>query len=163
MQKYKKPDLSSFKDRKNPFSISLSIPIVKWESKESFKKDEDNDILFNSYLIEVVQSVKVYQSSSRRNVINDLTPNACKLLLWIQQELKPNRDYFWLNKERYIKETTVAYNTYKKSISNLVENCLLTPTEKNDVYWINPDFFFPGNRIKKYPRNLVITQDRTQE
>lgn len=161
MNKYKRPKFAEADLKINPFTYSLEIPIVKFEDLSRYKKDQDGDLLHDIATIEYEKSVKVYVSSARRKVINILNPNTCKLLSWVEQELDENKDYFWLNKQRYMDETGVAYNTYKKSVKELQTYNFIQPTTINDIFWINPYFFFFGNRVKKYPNNLVIKQDRT--
>ena len=160
MQKYKKPLFTEADLGINPHINTLLIPVVKWEDVTSFKKDEEI-FNFNTYDIEVEKKVSIYKSKERRLLYNKLKPTTCKLYLWIQQETKDNKDYLWINKERYIEETETTYKTYKQSVDELVAYCVITPTNTRDVYWLNPSLFFSGNRLKKYPNNIVITQDRT--
>ena len=162
MQKYKKPVIKEEELGSNPCIIPLQIPVVKWESS-SFKVDDDGDTMFDEYFIEVETSLKVYTSYQRRLMYNSLSASSSKLLLWIMMELKNNKDYVWINKQRYMDESGMSYNTLKNSIKELHKNNLIQPTIKTDIYWINPYYFFPGNRVNKYKDNVNITQDRTQE
>lgn len=159
MQEYKKPTIDEKKFLVNPFSYTLDIPVVKSDDLSRFIKDSDGDLVWAENTFEYDKSVKVYVSSSRRKVMNQLSPNACKLLGWVEQELDYNKDYFWLNKARYMKETGVAYNTYKKSVGELQQYGFISLSVVNDVFWINPHFFFFGNRVSKYPKSVKIKQD----
>lgn len=156
MNIYKKPKINELELKKNPFVFSLEIPIVKLEDAKKFIIDNDGDILHDVIDIEYERPVRIYVSSARRKIINLLSPNTCKLLKWIEQELDENKDFFWLNKQRYMSETLVAYNTYKKSINELQVNNFISSTIYSDTYWVNPYFFYFGNRVKKYPKNIKV-------
>jgi hypothetical protein len=159
MQKYKSPTIDVTKFVVNPFSYTLEIPVVKMDDTSKFVKQSDGELYFAENTFEYEKSIKVYVSSTRRKVINQLSPNASKLLHWVEQELDYNKDYFWLNKARYMDETGVAYNTYKKSVGELQQYGFISLSVVTDVFWINPHFFFFGNRIGKYPKSVKIKQD----
>ncbi len=159
MQKYKSPTIDATKFVVNPFSYTLEIPVVKMDDTSKFVKNSDGELYFAENTFEYEKSIKVYVSSARRKVINQLSPNASKLLHWVEQELDYNKDYFWLNKARYMDETGVAYNTYKKSVGELQQYGFISLSVVTDVFWINPHFFFFGNRIGKYPKSIKIKQD----
>ena len=84
-----------------------------------------------------------------------LSSRARDLFLWITYELDSGKDFLWINKVRYMKECTVSLNTYKESILDLTTAGVITPTVYHDTYWINPLFFFNGDRIKKYQDKLT--------
>lgn len=162
MQKYRKPIINEEDLGINPCTIPLQIPIVRWVSK-SFQVDLDGDVLNDVYDIEIDKHVKLYQTSERRKLVMQISNSSNKLLTWIMYELTTNKDWIWVNKKRFMEETGMSYNTYKLSITELHKYNLIQPTIQQDVYWINPHFFFPGNRVKKYPKNIIIKQDRTDE
>jgi hypothetical protein len=49
-----------------------------------------------------------------------------------------------------------AIGEYKKALEELVRYALLAQTVIQGVYWFNPDFFFRGDRLKKYPKNIKL-------
>jgi hypothetical protein len=161
MQKYKKPVFKEEDLGNNPCVIPLTIPIIKWENTGIFKKEEEM-LLFATYDIEVDKSTKLYISSRRRKLINNLGGTSSKLLLWIMQELESNKDYLWVNKMRFMEECNIASNnTFLGAITELQKYNFIQPSVIKKVYWINPDIFFLGSRVKKYPNNIVVVQDKT--
>jgi hypothetical protein len=47
-----------------------------------------------------------------------------------------------------------SLNTYKDAIKELIKYGFVNSTTVQDVYWINPEFFFKGDRLKKYSSNV---------
>lgn len=82
------------------------------------------------------------------------TPKAKDLCWFIIYELNSQQDWLWINKERYMKESHVSLNTYKAAVLELDRYGILQPTVYKDTYWVNPMFFFHGDRIKKYPSKI---------
>ena len=82
--------------------------------------------------------------------------------MWVLQELVENKDFFWLNKTRYKEESGMSHNTYKNAVDELQLYGLLAATIYSDVFWINPHYFFFGNRVKKYPESVYIKQNRAK-
>jgi hypothetical protein len=157
-QKYKTPDINEATLINNPFIGTLTIGVTRRVDEKTFIADEDGDFYNKEFELENDISVRVYVSADRRKRLNALSPNSTKLLNWCFQEFDSNKDWFWLNKQRYMDETGVAYNTYKKSVKELQDNNLILKTSYNDVFWINPHYFFRGNRVKFYrPHKGVVT------
>lgn len=138
----------------NPFVFSLRIPVNVIKGKGyQFK----GDVLTKEEIeVEATPFTKVFLSSERRKIINNLSSCAQRLLLWIIFELEEGKDWLYINKSRYLKEQGLCYNTYAKARDELVRYCIIYPSLVKDVFWINPDFFFCGNRIKKYKDKIVI-------
>lgn len=99
---------------------------------------------------------KIYTRASLRLHIMALPEKAKSLYLWLVYELDNNVDYVWINRDRYMKECTVSINTAKAAIQDLCTTGIITPTIFAEHYWINPLFFFNGNRITKYPNNIQL-------
>ena len=74
--------------------------------------------------------------------------------MWILLDLKPAKHFININKDRFMEETGCARSSYYKSIKELHKSAMIVPTTEKNAYWINPEFFFKGNRIKKYPDKL---------
>lgn len=159
MQKYKKPKFS-YKDLgKNPCTNSLEIPIRNLVMKDQFIKDKEEDVFDNvTVTVEAISYTKLYITSDRRKIIAALSPAAKELYLWIMFEVESGEDALWINRERFMVENSTSLNTYKKAIEELIRCILLAYTVIKDVYWINPDFFFKGDRIKKYPTKTKLIQ-----
>ena len=157
MQKYSKPKFRYDDLGKNPCTISLVIPVNILTIKHQYEKDKDDDMLVNVQLeLEYTEYCKVYASSERRKLVSSLSPCAKELYLWLLYEIKYGQDALWINKERFMEENTTSLNTYKKAIEELIRYAFIAYTVVKDVYWINPDFFFKGDRLKKYPNNKIL-------
>jgi hypothetical protein len=99
---------------------------------------------------------KLYCSPEKRLLTNRLSLRAKEMLLWIQYEIDHGKDFLWMNKKRYMEELEIkSINTYKEALKELIRHGFITPTLASDYYWINPDFMFKGDRVKKYPKNVV--------
>lgn len=139
----------------NPFQYGLKVRVRTVEFEGQYKKEEGDwitvqaDVEYDSYC-------KVYSNAERRLIVNGLSLRSKELLLWLFFEIEYGRDYVWINKKRCMKELNIkSVNTFKQGLNGLIRYGFITPTLINDYYWINPDFFFKGDRIKKYFKNVV--------
>lgn len=142
----------------NPFVANLQIPINNLRSK-SFKEiteDGESIKLYDTISLEKTKFAKMYCSAERRIIIMNCSPRAKELILWVMFEINSNEDYIWINKERYMKEASiVSVNTYKDALLELIRYGVLALSGIPSVYWINPDIFFKGDRVKKYPQKVI--------
>lgn len=150
MRKDIRPDTTKLDKRVNPFSYSLEIKLKQLENINTFVLEE-GALVHQTYTVEATPKVSLYIKSEHRLVQNNLYTCAKELLLWILYTLETNTDYIWINKIRYMKETSTTINTYKKAIDSLERYGFLSSTSVKDTYWINPEFFFRGDRKNKYP------------
>lgn len=155
MQKYQKPKFT-YKDLgKNPCVSSLEIPVRTITMSRQFTKDKDDDTLVNVEIeVEAIAFSKLYVTAERRKLLSSLSSSAKELYLWIMFEIETGEDALWINKLRFMEENNTSLNTYKKSVEELIRYAFIAYTVVKDVYWINPDFFFKGDRIKKYPSKI---------
>jgi hypothetical protein len=107
------------------------------------------------YSVEVEKYTKVFNRSAYRIHIMALPSRARDLYLWLIYEADPGKDYIWINKQRYMEECDVSLNTYKAAVSDLIKSIVIVPSAVTQVYWINPLFFFNGNRLQKFKEKLV--------
>lgn len=155
MRKDIRPDTSKLDKVINPFSYTLEIKLKQLENSNSFVLDE-GALIHQTYTVESTPKTSLYIKPEHRLVQNNLYGCAKELLLWILYTLEANTDYIWINKLRYMKETSTTINTYKKAIDNLERYGFLNSTSVKDTYWINPEFFFRGDRKNKYPDKCVL-------
>lgn len=155
MNKFKKEKILEEDLGINPFQNGLEIRVRDITFDKQYKKNGED-------WMPVVQEVeyepfcKLYFFSERRLITNKLSLRAVQMLLWIQYEIDHGKDFLWMNKKRYMEELEIkSVNTYKDAIKELIRYGFITPTLATDYYWINPDFIFKGDRIKKYPKNVV--------
>ncbi len=139
----------------NHFTDNLIIPTNVLVIPNTYTKDSNGDLLNKTGDIEVNIFTKMYVGAERRLLINKLTTRSKELYLWLMFEITSGEDQIWINKYRYMNENKVnSLTTYKDAIKDLIKNSILKKTKVQDVYFINPDFFFKGNRINKYPNKL---------
>lgn len=153
MQKYSKPKYDYKTLGINPFSISLEVKVKELELLNAYKKDGDEWLPVTNE-VEDTPFTKMFITAERRIIISNLSSAAKELYLWIMFEIDAGKDALWINKERYMIENYTSINTYKKALEDLIRYAIISQTVVQGVYWFNPDFFFRGDRIKKYPKSL---------
>lgn len=139
----------------NPLITNLRIEVAK---RTDYSKLTYVDDAFLPVELEMERGkiVKVYASAKNREVVACLNAAAQRLMFWVAFELKPGKDYIQLNKDRFMKENAItSVNTYKSAFATLVRSNILALTVEKNVFWINPEYFFCGSRINKYPDRVV--------
>jgi hypothetical protein len=156
MTKEKKPEITDEKMGLNPFLPKLSIPVNKVTFKKQYARDKDGEWMPVEKELETESSCKVYLDKERRVSMTKLSARGKDLLLWIIYESENSSEWLWINKRRYMKEGNVtSINTYKSALVELIKAGYLLSSVIKDVYWINPRYFFNGNRVNKFPKNIV--------
>lgn len=142
----------------NPFSHELIVEVNKrLDSKAVIKCKETGDEVPAESLIERQKMTKLYLSAAYRDRAMNLSAGAQRMFLYILYEIDTNKDWVTILPKDYEKRAKKGtLNVYKKAIEELVRYAYLTPTLYKNVYWINPNLFFNGNRITKYKENVVI-------
>jgi hypothetical protein len=154
--KYNKPDIDLKKIGTNPFLFNLKIDVNKIPVNGAWKRDKEGIMLPMELELERAPFCKVFSDSKRRLEMVKLSPRAKDLLLWVIYEVDVNKDWFWLNRVRYMEESKVSsYNTYKSALDELLGANYLSPMYKQGYYWINPHFLFNGNRPTIFPKNVI--------
>jgi hypothetical protein len=156
MKKVKKPVIDANKLGKNPFLLNLRIVVSKLTIPGQYHKEEG--ILVPSEMdLERDASCRVYTDSERRLLMVKLSPRAKDLLLWIMYEVEPNIDWIWINKARYMDESGITtYNTYNSAVNELIQQGYINKVAKPaNTFWINPAYFFAGNRVRTFPDKVV--------
>lgn len=151
----KKKDINEEELGINPFVGPLSIPVRKMTSRD-FK--EDGSPVFRTYDWELTQSTKFYLNSEVRRGLSRLSGTGSQLLLWVMQKLENGKDYIWISRETCMRELGInSTNTYRAAVKSLCDGSFLAPIfMMPDVYFINPQVFFNGNRAKRF-------HDKTEE
>ena len=148
-------DLATLKH--NPFvNDDFIIRVRKREDPRKFVKDGEEWIKaeFNQ---EVETSTRVYNNSEIRQRVALLSHPAAAMLLWIQQELEPSKDYVVINRQRYVKEHQLQSETQIiQAMYDLTRYLFICPTLLADVYWVNPKIMFNGNRQLKYRKHIKV-------
>lgn len=78
----------------------------------------------------------------------DLQPSAIKVFGYILNQLLPNKDYFYFNREDCMKYTGYKSDTSVfKGLAMLLKSEIIARGKTDYIYFINPLIFFNGNRI----------------
>lgn len=159
----KKPIINPEDFISNPLvTANFTIIVNKIKLKGAFYKDGE-EWLNKEIDFERDESTKLYKNKENRIVIASLKPNAKSLFIWIAFEVECGKDYFWINKDRYMNENNItSINTYKEAIKELVINNIICPSAVKDVYWINPRMLFCGSRINKYSEYVKEYQPKNK-
>jgi len=144
----------------NPFLSNFELFVAKVDNTGLYKKDKEGDLLPKSYIVERDKKVNVYVNSVYRKVIANLSNNGKCLFLHILYELDSGKDYIEINKDRYMRENDVkSLNTFKSSVAELKKLGIISEiVDMKWLYFINPRFFFCGNRVEvfsKYVKEYV--------
>jgi hypothetical protein len=108
------------------------------------------------YMIDYANKLTLYNFRHRKNTIDNMSPNACKMFLKILTLVQDRRDVIYINKEDYIKDTNCSARTFERALFELIEkNIIKYYRGRKHRFWINPAFFFAGNRLNKYPDNIT--------
>jgi len=153
---YKK---EQFKDGElgiNPFVAHLEIHVVKKPIDKQYYLDKDGILLPAEYPMEADPVCKLYaDADSRKWIAKQLSPRGKDLMLWIMYEIKYGEDYVIINSKRYMSESDItAVNTYRDALNNLIKNNVIQKTIKNTVFWFNPRYFYKGDRVAKFKKQV---------
>ena len=141
----------------NPFSFTLQIPVTKVISNIDYERDLEDGVFHNkSFYVEKTKKTVLYHCDSCKENTLGLSDKALRLYMWVQLTLNPGQDFIEINKDTYMKKSgTKSINTYKDALKELIRYSYIAATEFPTVFWINPNIFFSGNRLNKYPNNIV--------
>jgi hypothetical protein len=163
MNKKKKPEIDEKRMGMNPFITNISLKGRTFDKEEQIiiQVEEGMNIpsgtFKNKLVVEEQSCTKLWHDTDFRNIILLLSYNALRLFNYIQYTLKPNIDYIWINSRLF--QDTCKINKkqeYIDAVEELIRFGVITTTIYPDTYWINPLIIFSGNRLKKYPENVII-------
>lgn len=145
---------------KNPFLLSLVVPLHKVPFQGYYKKSNEKAADGTSILVQVEVWVdaqphcKVFNDAQRRKIVTGISGRAKELFLWILYMTASGKDYISINRKTYMKENGINSNTtYVAAVKELVLGGILQRTMADDVYWLNPEIFFCGSRKNSFPEN----------
>lgn len=135
------------------FQVPYSVHIK--EGAFTFKDNIKTPYTFES---EQIPSVKLYISKENRFKVNQLSVGAKELFMWILFACPKTEDLYWLNRKRFMYECNVkSLTSYLKYVKQLTKANIIAPTgQTKDVFWINPNFFFRGDKLEKYKDYKVL-------
>jgi len=108
-----------------------------------------------SFMLERASYSKVFKNAVNRRVLMSMRGSSVKMYLWLIYCVKSGLDYVMVNVELLKKDCGFNHNTYRSSVKQLGELGVVAETKYANVFWINPSYFFCGNRLKKYADKVV--------
>lgn len=140
---------------RNPFLNTLQIPVTLKVHKV-INKYGDNDV--KEFEFEKTPYTKVFEIAGAKKLVNAFPVRAKELYLYIIQSIESAQDYLWIDRHAYMKLMDIkSVNTYKQAVSHLwLTNFIYPHGSIQDVFWINPQFFFKGSRINKFKNNVIV-------
>lgn len=136
----------------NPFLVPLKIKAVNVQMIGK----PDGEVL-NTFLIEKEESAKLFRCANAHQFMAGLSDRAQRLLFYILYTVRPNEDYFKMNRKYYMRINGIkSDNTVIAAIKELLHNAVIIKSVQKDYFFINPALFFVGNRIKQLPDNVQV-------
>jgi hypothetical protein len=139
----------------NPLKNRLQIRVSSY-SKNLYLKQGNSFIKTDDAEYEADQYVKVFTEHpyTREILMRLKSITSIKLYEFIIHTIIQGNDWLWVNREMFVEETGIKDNKcIDRAIKELCrENIIYIHPDYvgKDVFWINPDIFYCGNRIKKF-------------
>lgn len=157
---YKKIEVNTAEMGQNPFFTNFKFLARKINIKDKFKVDADGTFLPDYFFAEKDPNTKIFTKPENRIIICNMTSKAQRLFIWLCYEVESGKDWLWLNKKRYLKESPkTSLSTYKTALKELCRYGIICPTiySRSGYYWINPELFFSGSRVDKLRDCMTIS------
>jgi len=150
----------------NPFIVKQNaIKYGNFEVKCRAYNDKEGNIVGYG---EETLFTRVYKNKKNLSTISSLTPKGKALFLWIIYSISFYRGFVFLNEKR-IKGMAkgLSQNSFKDAIDELGKEQIIS-VYIHPYYWVNPRFFFLGNRAYAFenyrkPRNLKTDEHGLKE
>ena len=140
----------------NPFSYSVIIP-VRRISTNTYIKDEEGIKTTLYKDLDNQQNVKIFKGDGNKEVVFGLSSKAKDLFLWLLFETKTGCDYIKFDSVKYMEDLGISSRTtITQAIAELCKVCFICKSPLAGYYWINPRFFFSGDRTIKYKANCKL-------
>jgi len=105
----------------------------------------------------------IFDKDSRCSVYTDgllnwftsLTTSAKDMFMWIATHLPYEQDYLEMVEEKYCDEIQVGKTTFYGARQQLTNRLIIPRTSRRNTYWVNPTYLFKGNRIDRFPEQVV--------
>jgi hypothetical protein len=158
MNKLEKVDPEFLLEAVNHFTVNLTIKCTERPTGKK-RHDEHGQLKPETYLCEKTPYTRVLKTTKTRKSIGDLTTKGLWLFNYIFLHIDQGKDYFQINAEHFNKWSSfTSENTLRDAIKELMKKGFISSTGVyKTVFWINPEIFYPGNRITAFPDNLEIT------
>lgn len=148
----KKPDLDESNVGINPFENNLEVRV-----RSGYNKRLKNGVeVKEEWESEYDPFTKVYEIKGYKLKMQSLPIRSKEMLLFLIHSIESGQDWIWINREEYMKHNKIgSVNTYSSALKVLCDKGYISRHTKTDVYWINPQVFFKGNRIRKFSHKTI--------
>jgi hypothetical protein len=136
----KKIDVVEFTDN---YQCSVMIP----SRYESGKKLTTNMLIPNYYYADKDPKCSIYVTDEVIDKLTSLSGTAKNIFFYILKHLKSGKDVINLDYKKIMPLLNISANTYYGCIESLEKEGFITKKHTKD-YWINPHYFFNGQRHK---------------
>lgn len=159
----------------NPLVSADPISVVALQKEHYLTQEKDaSGLAGDLYLVDQDKKISVYKHS--HSVIDallfgSLTQKGRDLYLYIMYHLPEDRDYITLRLADVRANTGISRNSIVSALQDLRALNIIQSKSQSE-YWVNPHYFFCGNRIKYYKENnpeaiivksVVRRKDRKEE
>jgi len=102
--------------------------------------------------VEEIKYTKLFHvGEGQRRKITELNSGSFRLLMIIAMSMAPNTDRIRIFTNKYMQEMRINSRTsFNTAVNGLIGASILTHYKKN-IYWVNTQILFNGDRLKKYP------------
>lgn len=139
----------------NPFLFNAQIEVIQYRRK-SIEYISDPGVIATqtSVFVEREKPIKLYRFAELSALLGSLK-NKCtyRLLLHIYDNIAENSDTIKLEREVIYEATGLRRTSYYDAIHELLSLQLIAKKSQN-VYYINPNYLFKGDRIKFMTKRL---------
>lgn len=138
----------------------FQIPFVRMRTKafteERNKNGELEKVRYRPDA-EYLPFVKVFVLEKSREEVCALSLRGKELLLYIIYNLGTSNDFIAIDRKLYMQLHEIKTEpTYLHAVKELTKNGFIAQTaDVRDVFWINPFYFFNGNRLTKFKDNKI--------
>jgi hypothetical protein len=153
----KLPDVNEEKLGINPYTQELVIECTKRVDPVAMVMDEDGIMIPATAVIEKQKAMKVYRYPGAKERAMNLSAGALRMFVYIQYTVKAGKDWIQMTPEQYARAVGKGgRNAYKNAKDELWRYGYIQPTVQKNVYWVNQCLMYAGDRIRKWPKNVVV-------
>lgn len=147
----------------NPLVSADPISVVALQKEHYVSQEKDaTGLAGDLYLVDQDKKISVYKHSHAvidALLFGSLTQKGRDLYLYIMYHLPEGKDYITLRISDVRANTGISRNSIVSALKDLKALNIIS-SKSQSVYWVNPHYFFCGNRIKFYresnPEAIVV-------
>lgn len=79
----------------------------------------------------------------------DVMPPITRVLFYFLRQMEYKKNMVRISRAKCIKETQISMRTLDNAIIGLISGGCIKETDEKNVYWINPSYFYRGDRLDK--------------